>query len=813
MQSRVVARLNELLQDITYQDEWKKIKQHSERMTGAMITTIHGFCGRILREFPIEAGVNPNYKELEEYDAIRLKERAIRNALDDALSGTSEERDTVLSLARHFTRRTLINHLRTIIDSGEKFEALRTLYTKDNIALLEQLRPAYEDHAHAIERYGKLLSEIPLLKTKQTLNDNQSKALSLLHTYSNQIAEPLHISSQDSAMSEIEHHLEHVHSLIDVLLQEKIISGSGSINGSTLRKDIFAGNETRLEQTKHQLVVLFESFNPLREVFAYRTYDAPLLDRARMLFRIACSARTYYDQFNDEQATLDFDGIIHKALDVLKKSEVQETLRQKYPYIMIDEFQDTNVVQYELARHLVDIYSQSQNLYIVGDPKQSIYRFRGADVSVFEQARNELHQRNQNFFNEKKIPSLPNADSVEQTGLLSLSTTFRLAPTIAAFVNHVCGVLMRKHPDDSRTRFDVHYQDIICGAETDKATQGTIHLLLAQDQVQTTENESIDAQPIPTDTTTESESLKVEESDNTEDSVREARLVAEFIQHIVHTNALPLRERPVVDSNDSIAFPTRPATYKDILILVRSRSKNDTLTQALRRKHIPFQISGGVGFYHQPEIQDLLSCLEFLLNTDDNIACVAMLRSPLFSIQDNEIDRIALSSLRNKSMWQKILHAQEQSVVSEQLQSAIEILKELLLLSTHINCSLLTNFILDMTGWRNAIVRMEREEQMLANMNKLLKIIRGFEHKGLITLHDVVCELQLLQQTVDKESEAPIENDLDAVRIMTIHASKGLESPIVLLFGLNTQPPTASSFLIHEHGGGILFPYTNDNGD
>lgn len=849
MHHRIVERLNAMLEDERYRDQWHIIKGHSERMTGAMITTIHGFCGRILRDFPIEADVNPTFKEIEEYDAVRLKDRAIRKALDEHLTTDDESRRKVLDLVQLLSRRGLHTALLQLLQSGETFEQLTQLYQRSDDEILTHQTAEFFAHLKRINEYGlHLYYCTSLIDEAGVLTPKQDQALSTLRHHALLLAKPFVLSPQSPSYAlELVKAIEYAHKILQILRNENITTATGKLNSRTIPKKLFNNDLPAYNHQQGELEECWTTVEAMFTAFLYRDKDRTMLASARSLFALATTAHEYYTAAKDRGGWLDFDDLLLKTRAVLAMDAVQTALRIKYQYVMIDEFQDTNDVQYDIAVRLVDVYSTTQNLYIVGDPKQSIYRFRGADVSVFAKARTALRERNEERRTNEYLGTNTYLAPIEEAqteqehcGELSLAATFRLAPVVAAFVNHVCGVHMRHSIEDTTSRHEVAYTRIICGADTNSETRGSVQLLYAQPDnagkplhPEDTQSPSLSEQADQTSLDDDSQdtdptALNVLD-DSDKDSDHEALLVAEYLHHVVEQKTLRIREKPIRNTDESTSYPTRPPRYSDVMILLRSRTGTDKLLTALRKKNIPFYVSGGTGFYSQPEIQDIITCLEFLHNPSDNIACVALLRSPFFEICHEELHRLALWKIQTQTnkqtstekqvyFWRKVSsyinHADTvPHKPTAELRYAFDTLSDLLLLAQHISIPLLLHTILDRTQWRSHIAGMEREEQMLANMDKFMNQARDFEKEGFLNLHDFVTEVRILQAVAEKESEQNIVGERDAVQIMTIHASKGLEAPIVLLYAMNKGTRQETGVRVNAKEYGIFFPMTDDDGE
>jgi len=902
MMSRVAATVEAMLADESLKPRWEYIKRIRERLNSANISTIHSFCARLLRDFPIEAGVNPNFTELEEHRGVQLREEAIVTTLEAWLEDDVDADNTEQLRRQHrarrvwnvFGKRGLQEALTEILSSAERFEELQMLYATRSDADLLTLRDTLllptiladvQRYAEALEQAVELVDTTQMgakSKTAQALNDalgklavvvRQSTALqaqlqSLLQNLRHgSLPEKTVHQSLQTIWRETEFFLGQVETI-----KTAVCTKEGKLKKTGLKDDVLT-NAAEFWRISSSLPTLYNAIEGMFAVTRHRERDGEMLQIARILMDIAHEA---YDCMNAEKerlGALDFDDLQMKADKLLSNSDVQEKVRRSVRFLMMDEFQDTNELQYRLATKILGqsaellpesnassdhsssvlsrvaiptAYQQlppheanertqreqtsqrhTTNLFIVGDPKQSIYRFRGADVRVFAKAQQDMYALNRVRLEAQALSEVfdtPNgkerADNERQTlGGISLSATFRLAPVVAAFVNRVCGKQMRERTSE----FDVEYEDIVCGIAKPSAEQGSVTMLLARrpkkgtsqgtrggnatHQVASQQVASQTAHQEFEDHDTEFDALLDEDGEN----ASEAELLAQYIRHIVAERPVQVRER-----NGS----TRAARYEDVFVLSRSRTGFDALSAAFRRAAVPFVISGGRGFYEKQELLDMRSCLLFLHNTGDDVACAAVLRSPLFTVADSELYAIARSA--GNSFWERVCSYHEQhgtmaadgsqARCSAEFRRAYGILTELLPLASRLTIPTLLRTIIEKTGWRGIIAADERFEQIEANIEKLLEKARAFEHRGFRNLYDFAEELRILAAHSRNEGEAEVTLGSKAVTMMTVHASKGLEAPIVVLYNTNSANDRSLE-LYADAQFGLSFPFERTKKD
>ena len=292
---------------------------------------------------------------------------------------------------------------------------------------------------------------------------------------------------------------------------------------------------------------------------------------------------------------LDMDDLLEKTHQLLTAdADIRHRLAQHYRFALIDEFQDTDPLQWEIIRSLAspDGHLAGDKLFIVGDPKQSIYSFRAADVTVFARVRaamaaaNAAHQRDAQPFCDSG--EVLDASPAERLGTLVMGENFRTLAQPVAFVNALFPKFMQAVPDEP---FQVGYDPLVGCRPTD-VSEGSVELLL-----------------LPPD----------ENRDATEIALREAELVARRLSHLLAGNDLQ-----VADQDGS-----RPPVPGDIALLLRRRRNLPAYEDALRASGIPFQVAGGRGFYQRQEIYDLANILRVLCNSADGIALMGAFALPV----------------------------------------------------------------------------------------------------------------------------------------------------------------------------------------
>jgi len=445
---------------------------------------------------------------------------------------------------------------------------------------------------------------------------------------------------------------------------------------------------------------------------------ASLIMDLKLVFTAFCEI---VSEMKRERNAIDFEDMMKIVHDLFVRDQnlVQEEFTNRYRYILVDEFQDTDAVQSEIIWIMAGREKANERLFIVGDPKQSIYLFRNVDVSMFKSF-------------QEKIVDVLDGDTI------NLDTSFRSCPQVIGFVNHVFGRLM----SEARERWEFAYQEMkVCKQR--KSDEGSVELLILPDK-----------------------------------NGSEAEFVARRVQEIVEKGTNLVFWSP--DGKEHLDEP-RKAEYGDIAILLRAKTHLYEMEEELNRYGIPYRVHGGLGFFERQEITDLDNLLAFLSCREDDLALYGILRSPYFSISDEQLFHAANGS--HSSLWEKLRSAGPRG--NEDLRHAVDLLQEWLRYADRLPVPQLLIKIYERSGIFAVYGGLPDGDQRIANLEKLLSMARGAQSSGFLTLADFRHWLRMSREGGAKEGLAQLMGGEDAVKVMTVHAAKGLEFPIVFVPEMN----------------------------
>ena len=705
-------------------DERKRWLSYKRTLDGAVITTIHGFCARLLREFPVEAGIDPQFLLLDEHRAAMLLESVVEEVLSKFISdGHIEVSRLTLGVGRAKLAAALAQAYLEVRRQGLSVEELARITGESHCK--------ESDHLHALKDLDNAMAKFfALPRTTPATKRNYAEIAgvwSKLRDYLNRIPE-------HETLAEF---CQKVETFRELRPQAR---GNFADHVRTLDELIWAKELTgRLPQVSFDL-------------FACRY----ALEMVNLLGRID-------ERLNEEKqklSALDFDDLEVRTLELLNNPAVLARAAERYKFFLVDEFQDTNGLQRQLLERLALTKGRRPaNLFIVGDRKQSIYGFRGADVDVFREM----------------TKTLVGAGGEPRPLLLN----FRSQPPLINFFNFLFARLFQPSEEVTTT------------SDEELAKLGYV-----PHEPSESKREQEDSGPLV--------ELLIATEPRTED-YRPARDFRE-LDAIQLANRIALLKQENSDLN-----------YSDIALLFRAMTQVHIYETVFRRANIPYQTVLGRGFYQRDEVKDLIQLLRFLDNRTDELALAAVLRSPICGISDNALLALRsaprldeVESMKTSGATRRLLRAlrehSEIAYISDQehelLERASNLINHLVARRHHYTIEDLLRYAVAESEYFAVIAANFDGAQRLANVHRLFTLAARFERSGNHLIRDFVRYVEEFEAIGSRESEGQIDEAANAVKLMTIHQAKGLEFPVVIIPELHrSKNPPEFSFMLDRHRG------------
>lgn len=469
---------------------------------------------------------------------------------------------------------------------------------------------------------------------------------------------------------------------------------------------------------------------------------AALIDEARPILQ-------RYRDHKRASAQLDFDDLIFAARDLLRDHDaVRRALGQRFAHVLVDEFQDTDPLQTEIFWRLCGEPADGDDdwtrftirpgaLFLVGDPKQAIYRFRGADVGAYVQARDAFRAQ-------------------DPGSLLSISTNFRSCASILTFVNERFEAVLSDDGQPGFTALDPFHDD------RDGLCVAALDIAVADENGKASAEQQRDA---------------------------EADAIAELCARLIESH-------PIIDRRSGMERPCQPG---DIALLAPTGAELWRYEEALERRGIPVATQAGKGLFRRQEIQDLIALTRVLADRRDTLALGALLRGPLVGLTEEELLDIIWALPRSEEEPDRIPRLDlsiDPAVIAHPL--AREIIERLQSLSRRSNSTTphaLLSQAVDVMRVRPLLLERHRgqAERALANVDLYLSLSTGYAVRGLRAFAEAMAaawsdEARAVEGRPDAQEEA--------VALFTMHAAKGLEWPIVIPVNTMTSVMAPDSAVI-----------------
>jgi len=678
--------------------EMSRWRDMERRVETSRINTIHSFCASLLRENALRMGFDPDFTVLAEAEATLLRVETVTDAVHALLEHGDE---AAMRAATEFGTQRLINLMGYLLGRRGVLERIRLNHPLDDLAALVADWRRLEQQAMASTARDP---EICRIRERLASFEGQCRkpddARELLRLQVLASLERL-IGAEDP-------------SEISALLDELgAISFKGGSKKNWDPEDSFEAVRNALDEVR--------SF--ARENKPAHLDEVEEMRAAQITCDVAATfekVREAYQQAKTFRSGRDFDDLLTMALDMLRENEeIRARAALGIKFLLIDEFQDTDTTQMEIARLLVE-HPGGPALFVVGDAKQSIYDFRGAEVEVFQEAK---------------------AQAAE---IIRLARNFRTVPEVLALVNDLfkrSGLLHSVEPE--YVPLEVHRS----------GTGGRrIEFLIPEE---------------------------VEDADKDEYRVEEAKLIAWRLDDMC-------RGASRVEVYDLHAERARPADFGDVALLFRSMSSVHLYEAALRERDVPYNVVAGAGFYERQEIIDLRNLLTVLIDPHDEMALLGFLRGPLAGLSDESLallcNRMGLvDAMRNEC-------PAEGFPEPDRLAAARGLLDDL---RAHVEMPLpaFLRYALDRTGYEAISLTQFLGVQKAYNVRKIVDLADDFTRTRPAKLAAFVQYLdQIAGQEEIREGDAALQPEgSGAVTLMTIHKSKGLEFPIVVIPDLSRE--------------------------
>ena len=711
MRERIVKRLRNEAQSAHGYVRWMEIRDHLNEIA---IRTIDAFCFSLLKEFPLEADLEPGFGLAEESELPRIVQESIERTLAAGHRLAGEDSNVKILLAQLGPKRTrdaLSDLLQRRLVVGEALYRF-LVGTPTSLHAEAVCRDAVRTLADRLENNAA----VEVLLT-ENLNDSRhfrvvGRDLLALRTIAD---------SDPGRMRAVLERLRGYFLRRDGMRMPKVRFSFEPAN-SRVQAKMFCEAAATFAPIVKEILTRFD-----------RDMNVALVRGVKRLFHIAVGE---YQRELSSRSLLDFSGVLERTVALLSKmdefAQSRCSLESRYHHVLVDEFQDTNRMQWDLVSLLVKSWGEGKGLanegpltpsiFIVGDRKQSIYRFRDADVSILQDATDKI-----------ALLRGPETEQGRQDVRQNIAHSFRASPQLLSFLNDLFSAV-KKSPE----RFDAFRFE-----EMDHFPVGV--------------NIEADSEPALGLLITDSADVC-------------ANAVAAEVQKLLETLKI----------KDPYTGSERKVEPADIAVLFRSRASHRVIENALTRYRIPTCVYKGLGFFDAEEVKDVRALLRYLSNPASELRAAGLMRSRFIGLSDSAL--VVLSG----QLANVLVETASDDVMSQLdgrdrvfLTHARTEIPRWLSMVDRVPPSEVLDHIIASSAYPVELDTGPTEQQK-ENLKKIRGLVRRVQNRGYATMRRVADHIDL---TSGDDSNAVVDA-IDAVNLMTIHAAKGLDFPVVMVVDL-----------------------------
>ena len=753
LKERLEKKISQQIQETVDVD----LKQHLGRqladLPNAAIGTMDSFTQKFLGKHGYLIDIAPNFRILQnESEQLLLKNEVFHQFFEDHYQG--ENKESFSRLVKNFAGRG--KDERGLRQQVYKIYDFLQSTSSPQKWLSDSFLKGVEEADFAIEK-DKLTEQI-----KQALWDLESFFRYHLDNDAKEFPKAAYLEAVQQVLDEISSLNQESDSQAYQAVLARIVVISKEKNGRALanssrKADLKPLADAYNDERKVQFAKLGQLADQITILDYQERYHEDTWELAKTFQTFMSDFVEAYRERKRQENAFEFADISHYTIEILENfPQVRETYQERFHEVMVDEYQDTNHIQ----ERMLELLSNGHNRFMVGDIKQSIYRFRQADPQIF----NEKFQRY--------------AQNPQEGKLILLKENFRSSSEVLSATNDVFARLMDQEVGE--INYDSMHQLVFANTKLTPNPENKAEFLLYD---------------------------KDDSGQEEEESQAETKLTGEM--------RLVIKEILKLHQEKGVAF-------KEIALLTSSRSRNDQILLALSEYGIPVKTDGEQNNYLQSlEVQVMLDTLRVIHNPLQDYALVALMKSPMFGFDEDELARLSLQKAEDKvqeNLFEKLINAQKQAArqkelihtaLAEKLNQFMDILDSWRLYAkTHSLYDLIWKIYND-RFYYDYVGALPNGPARQANLYALALRADQFEKsnfKGLSRFIRMIDQVLEAQHDLASVAVAPPK---DAVELMTIHKSKGLEFPYVFILNMdqdfNKQDSTSDVILSRQNGLGVKY--------
>lgn len=729
------------------------LRRQGERVESAQISTLHSFCQKLIREFFEAVSIDPLAALADESLQVKLLEQAVAETVAQCYELAGEE-PRLRSLTQKFSPEEIGEMLASLhhflMSLPHPFQWLSKcaehVHTREDLVSGPMADTLLRDCRVILDGALGVWQEVAPLATDPNCREGYAKILE---------SDGALLSGLQAAAG----------NNLAALLQETASSGFARMPSIRLTEPSEINIRELIKDARDRYKKRLEEMKKLLPADAEQSI-ADLKEMSPALQGLALSAEALhqrYNQLKEERNVIDFNDLEHMAIAILGRPELQKNISSRFDAIFVDEYQDISEIQEAILEALKPPTSTEPidsrppfTCFYVGDVKQSIYRFRQADPTLFMDKQVRFSERPEAL--QRKI---------------SLSHNFRSREAVLGAVNRVFSHVMRAE---------------VTEIEYDENARLYPGIPSRQD-------------PVPQVHFVNSKDLRAADQPR-----EEARLIAEEIRRLLR--------QPVLDRE---GLETQPLTYRDIAILLPvARGKAPIVEQTLQEAGIPVYSEDSGGGGESPEIVQALAHLRLLNNLMDDLSLLAVLRGPHYQLSEEELGAIRLHKPDGKASFLEAMMAAAADLPGEAIGKRCRMILDELKQERFLQQSMpLDEYLwsfLNRSGLYGHFGTAQGGKLRQANLQMLCHQAGEFVTGREGSLHDFLEFITSSQGVHEGKSPTLLGPNENVVRIMTIHKSKGLEFPVVFVMGLGgSLHKRKGTGVLQTHSKlGVALPYINE---
>jgi ATP-dependent helicase/nuclease subunit A len=686
-------------------DYWKR---QIESLDTAIISTFHSFCQRMIQENLLEADIYPNFQVLDDVQSKLLKSEIFSEILEEA-----EQAQKWQALIKAIYKVSLKESLFSVYGKVREFEMGGTLHDTLQVeTIVTAWRTKVNEDVAAFEsefnRFFRANTDISRLtaankKLFNGLNSSFEKVL-----------------DREDLLKSLKNELQSLK--------------------NTVPTNLMAQNQ--------ELYQLLQTWLKVRDFVSYPLMESVLLDFENFL--VTFDQR--YQQRKREAAVMDFSDLQQKAIKLMNVPSIASYYSSMFKHFLVDEMQDTNQLQLRMIEKINPAYR-----FIVGDGKQSIYRFRGADVEIFNVLINE-------------------AKETDHFSFIDMNTNYRTCDSIIQFINGLFEQeqLMGIVSTENNHLYKTAYSPMTASRNDERSAENRVEYIKVTEEQAKSQHEN--------------------------EYVMIARRMVEL-------------EKGKFDIFDKDQEGWRPVEWRDMAVLLASRTNLTTLEMALKEYDIPYNVYGGLGFYERQEVVDFLSLLQWTNKPYEPLHMMAVLRGPLFGVTMDEFLEIQHGQGAEIHFADFIYERHFRQLDSLELQTKLENFCQLAekWIPFHWTASNQKQLVLlfEDSGLKKVLLLQKNNLMKIKNVEKLMETMTNLP---VVSMDEMLEKISILADLSKKEGDAEVElTGGNFVHIMTVHGSKGLEFPVVFVPNLSKGIPAEKLPVRYDVQEGLSVTFTAED--